>query len=113
MKEICRVAKRRRDAVDALFSGEGAMEEILAERGLDAGTFFGWLDDPAFAAYFHKQTRARTDAAVLTAWKALLRGVERGECNAIKLFFELKGKEPAGEAGFDIRFDPSAREAAD
>lgn len=111
MKKPNRVAKRRRDAVDALFSGEGALDEILVEQGVSPGTFFSWLEDPGFSAYLRQQTRARTDAAILSAWKALLRGVERGETSAIKLFFELKGRESPHDA-FTIQMDASAKEAS-
>lgn len=112
MKSGTRVAKKRRDAVDALFSGEGSLDEILAEQGVPPSVFMEWLEDPPFAAYLHKQTRARTDAAVLSAWKALLRGVERGETSSIKLFFELKAKETAETRPFTIRMDAPAGEAA-
>lgn len=111
MNKSTRVAKRRRDAVDALFSGEGTLDEILVGQGLSPGTFFSWLEDPGFAAYLGQQTRARTDAAVLSAWKALLRGVERGETSAIKLFFELKGRESPRDA-FTIQMDAHAKEAS-
>lgn len=112
MNDSGHIPKKRRDAVDALFSEEGALEEILAGRGLSPGTFFSWLEEPAFSGYLRQQTRARTDAAILSAWKALLRGVERGETSAIKLFFELKAKEPLNTPALSIQMDAQSQEAA-
>ena len=62
--------------------------------------------------YLQKQVQARAQAAVLSAWKSLARGVERGESNALKLFFELKNRHTDEKNAFDIHMDEESRKAA-
>lgn len=112
MKDSTHITKRRRDAVDALFSEDGSLDEILIQRGIAPGVFLSWLDDPAFSLYLQKQVQARAQAAVLSAWKSLARGVERGESNALKLFFELKNRHTDEKNAFDIHMDEESRKAA-
>ena len=71
MKDSTHITKRRRDAVDALFSEDGSLDEILIQRGIAPGVFLSWLDDPAFSLYLQKQVQARAQAAVLSACEPL------------------------------------------
>lgn len=74
-------------------------------------TFYNWMEDQRFREYLQSQVDLITEAKLPDAWKSLMRNIDRGETQAIKLFFELKGKytpkvEMSGKDGgpMTIRF---------
>lgn len=66
--------------------------------GVARSTFYRWMSTEEFRAHVDQMIGVYTDAELSRAWKALMRLVDRGDIQAIKLFFELKGKYKTGAA---------------
>ena len=67
--------------------------EIMAECDVPRTTFYRWLrENEAFILYVNGLIDRYTDAELAKVWKALIRRCEIGDTQAIKLYFELKGK---------------------
>lgn len=92
-------AKQKRAAAmlaDPTFTG--TISDLCEEIGVARSTFYNWMESAVFRAYVEKLIDLYTDAELSRAWKALMKLVDRGEFQAIKLFFELKGKYKTGVA---------------
>lgn len=55
-------------------------------------TFYTWLDREEFRAYAERLIDRNSDSALGGVWKALIGKCLKGDTQAIKLYFELKGK---------------------
>lgn len=66
--------------------------EKIAEVGVAPSTAYRWLKEPEYLDYLNEQIDIVTEGHLSTAWRALITQVQRGDTQAIKLFFELKGK---------------------
>ncbi len=60
--------------------------------GVSRTTFYNWQKDSDFAGYVEWLIDSYTDSELANAWKALIRRATNGNTEALKLFFELKGK---------------------
>ncbi len=65
---------------------------IIKKVGVSRSTFYDWLKDTTFTSYVCELIDAYTDADYSAVWKALIERCKRGDVQAIKLYFELKGK---------------------
>lgn len=77
----------------------GTISDLCEEIGVARSTFYNWMESAVFRTYVDSLIGVYTDAELSKAWKALMRLVDRGDIQAIKLFFELKGKYKAAGAG--------------
>ena len=67
--------------------------EIIEACDVSHTTFYRWIrENDEFNAYVNKLIDKYTDAELAAVWKALIRKCKIGDVQAIKLFFELKGK---------------------
>ncbi len=67
--------------------------QIMEECNVPRSTFYRWLrEDEEYIAYLNELIDKYTDAELSRVWKALLRRCISGDTQAIKLYFELKGK---------------------
>lgn len=67
--------------------------EIIQACNVPRSTFYRWLrEDEAFTAYVNSLVERYTDAELSAVWKALIIRCKMGDVQAIKLFFELKGR---------------------
>lgn len=67
--------------------------EMCRELGISRNTYYSrWLNDETFTNYVEKLIGRYTDAELAEVWRALIKQCKAGNVNAIKLFFELKGK---------------------
>ncbi len=87
-------------------------EAKCAEVDIAFSTLWKWMKDERFVNYVNSQIDKYTNGEVAEAWKALLRQVRRGNIQAIKLFFEMKGlyterKEISGPGGGAIEVKSS------
>ena len=60
--------------------------------GVARSTIYRWLDDDNFRAYLDDLIDKYTDSELGRIWKALIKQCVNGDTQAIKLYFELKGK---------------------
>jgi len=55
-------------------------------------TLYNWLADPRFLDYLQTLIDRYADSELSNVWRALIQQAKKGNVNAIKLYFELKGK---------------------
>ena len=65
---------------------------IAKSVGVARSTIYRWLDDDHFRAYLDELIDKYTDSELGRIWKALIKQCVSGDTQAIKLYFELKGK---------------------
>lgn len=66
---------------------------ICEELGISRNTYYSnWLKDKNFTAYVNELVERYTDSELASVWRVLIDKCLEGNVNAIKLFFELKGK---------------------
>ena len=76
----------------------------MKEVGVPRRTFYKWMKDRRYVDYINSQLDQYTNTELPDIWKALIRQAIRGNTQAIKLFFEMKGlyterKELTGRGG--------------
>ena len=79
---------------DALtdISYDGTLEDICLQYGITAETLYTWLAEESFRQYMDLILNGKTFSAMTGVWKSLLNQCAEGNIQAIKLYFELKGK---------------------
>lgn len=56
-------------------------------------TYYRWLrEDEMFVQHINRLVEKYTDGKLASVWRSLVRNIENGDTQAMKLFFELKGK---------------------
>lgn len=79
--------------------------QLCAEVGVSRATFYRWMDNPSFRDYLNYLIDKYSESELAAVWKALIRRCTGGDTQAMKLFFELKGKyeaKPAGENASEL-----------
>lgn len=74
----------------------GTITELCGIIGVPRRTLYNWLGDDSFRAEVDGLIERYTDSELSRVWKALMKLVDKGNLNAIKLYFELKGKYKPG-----------------
>jgi hypothetical protein len=64
----------------------------INEVGISSKTFYEWIKDKNFLDYLKSECDKYTDSELADIWRALIMQCKRGNVNAIKLYFELKGE---------------------
>ena len=70
----------------------GTNKELYETVGISHDTFYKWIKDDEIISYADKLIEKYTDAELSAVWKVLLMKCKLGDMQAIKLFFELKGR---------------------
>ncbi len=70
----------------------GTITELVAQVGISRATFYRWLDEDEYKQFVNALIDKYTDSELSTVWKALIEQCKNGNTQAIKLYFELKGK---------------------
>lgn len=88
---------KRKKAAEMLANPDfmGSMTELMATVGVPRTTFYRWLEDENYISYINSLIERYTDSELASVWKALVRECKKGNVQAIKLFFELKGRYTA------------------
>ena len=88
------LSPKQREAAEMLANPDfkGTKSQVIDELGVSRSTFYRWLRDKAFMEYTCDLIDKYTDAELCMVWKALIRQCLGGDVQAIKLFFELKGR---------------------
>ncbi len=71
---------------------EKNITELCKEVGISRTTFYNWQNDSAFLAYIEYLVESYTTSAIPEAWKQIVKKVEQGNMEAIRLLLEVKGK---------------------
>lgn len=90
----CDLKPKQRRAAELLANPEfnGTITDLCAQVGVSRNSFYRWMDSPVFLDYLEELIDKYTDSELARVWKALMRKIDQGEIQAIKLYFELKGK---------------------
>ncbi len=70
----------------------GTIKDICERVGLPRRTFYNWMDRKDFIDFVNSLIDKYTDAELAGVWKALSLKARGGDIQAIKLYFEMKGK---------------------
>lgn len=73
----------------------GTITELIKSVGVPRTTFYRWLEDEAYLNYINGLVDKYTDSELAAVWKSLINECKNGNVQAIKLYFELKGKYTA------------------
>lgn len=71
---------------------QGTITDLCIKVGVARSTFYDWIGDIDFRAYVDELIDKYTDSELSRVWKALMKLIDKGDIQAIKLYFELKGK---------------------
>ena len=88
------VKGKRRKIAEMLVNPEfdGNISKLCREMDVARSTLYRWFDDIDFKNYLDYLVEKYTDTELANAWKALVNKANSGNVEALKLFFELKGK---------------------
>lgn len=75
----------------------GTITQLCDQLSVPRRTFYRWRDDPIFCSYVDSLIDKYSDSELASVWKALIRKCLEGNVQALRLYFELKGK--FGQAG--------------
>lgn len=70
----------------------GTITELCGQLGVPRRTFYRWRDDPVFCGYVDSLIDKYSESELASVWKSLIRKCLEGNVQALRLFFELKGK---------------------
>ena len=80
---------------------QGTVCDLVKEIGVSRATYYNWFGNNEFKRYVNELIDRYTDSELSKVWKALMYKIEMGDIQAIKLYFEIKGKgqtkEPNGK----------------
>lgn len=66
--------------------------ELCKEFNISRTTFYNWQRDTEFMGYIEWLVESYTTSAIPEAWRQIIKKVEQGNMEAIKLLLEVKGK---------------------
>ena len=89
-----KVKGKKRKMAEMLANPEfdGNISKLCDEIGVARSTFYRWLDESDFKGYLEYLVDKYSDSELPNAWRALIKKANCGNVEALKLFFELKGK---------------------
>ena len=70
----------------------GTNKQIQEAVGISHETFYKWIKQKEMLDYIEQLVDRYTDGELAAVWKALVKKCKGGDTQAIKLYFELKGK---------------------
>lgn len=88
------ISGKKRELAEMLANPDfnGTVTQLCEHIGVARSTFYKWLNDSEFLDYIQSLIDKYTDSELAAVWKALISECKNGNVQAIKLYFELKGK---------------------
>ena len=89
-----KVKGKKRKIAEKLASPDfdGNISALCNEMGVARSTLYRWYDDSEFVGYVEWLINKYSDSELPNAWRALIKKANGGNVEALKLYFELKGK---------------------
>ena len=89
-----KISAKKRALADLLCDPECKMSitDMCYAVGIARSTYYSWLESDEYREYLESVIRRYTDGELPNVWKALVKKASHGNVEAIKLFFEMKGK---------------------
>lgn len=91
---------KQRKAAELLADPEwkGTITDLCTEVGVNRTTYYKWIQKPEFNEYVSNLIDQYMSGEYARAWKALMRNVDRGDTQSLRLFFELQKRVSAAGA---------------
>jgi len=88
------VKGKKRKFAEQLASPEfdGNISGLCAEMNIARSTYYRWCDDADFNGYVNYLIEKYTDSELANVWRSLIFKAKCGSVEAIRLYFEMKGK---------------------
>lgn len=88
------ISGKRKELAELLANPDfnGTITEMCAKVDVARSTFYKWLEEEEFTQYVNALIDKYTDSELAAVWRALINRAKAGDTQAIKLYFELKGK---------------------
>ena len=85
---------KKKQAAEMLASPEfnGNISDLCKTIEISRTTLYDWMNDTQYVDYVTKLIDKYTDSELATVWKSLIMKCKSGDTQAIKLYFELKGR---------------------
>ena len=99
------VKGKRRRLAEAIVDpdNEKTITALCKEIGISRTTFYNWQSDADFMGYVEYLVESYTTSAIPEAWKQVIKKVEKGNMDAIRLLLEVKGKlKPMGSNNANV-----------
>ena len=89
-----KVKGKKRQIAEKLANPEfdGNISALCKEMCVARSTLYRWYDDANFVGYVEWLISRYSDSELPNAWRALIKKASTGNVEALKLYFELKGK---------------------
>ena len=71
---------------------DGNIAKLCAKYKISRTTYYNWLHDGNFTGYCEWLIEKYTDGELANMWRNVIKAGNGGDVQAMKLFFELKGK---------------------
>ena len=75
-------------------------KEKCEEVGIAFKTLWTWMNDDRFLKYLSDRIDRYTNGALPEVWRALVQQCNRGNVNAMRLYFEMKELHPSQKNNF-------------
>ena len=88
------VKGKKRNFAEQLASPEfdGNISGLCDEMDIARSTYYRWCDDADFNGYVNYLIEKYTDSELANVWRSLISKAKGGSVEAIRLYFEMKGK---------------------
>nr|DAO88757.1 MAG TPA: Helix-turn-helix of insertion element transposase [Caudoviricetes sp.] len=93
-RATARISNTKRALAEMLCDPECklSISEMCRSIGIARSTYYKWLADDEYSEYLDKMIDRFTDSELPTVWKALIKRASAGNVEAMKLYFEMKGR---------------------
>lgn len=91
---------KQRTVAEALVNpdDERSIKELCDEVGISRTTFYNWQKQPEFTGYVKVLIECLTSSCLPKAWKQISKKIDKGDMEAIRMLFELKGELSGGNS---------------
>jgi hypothetical protein len=66
--------------------------KLCSDEGVPRRTFYNWMGMENFVSFVNSLVDQYSDAELSKVWRSLIKKAQDGDVQAIKLYFEMKGK---------------------
>lgn len=92
-----KITKSQKAVANALLEGDVAVNEMAKRANVSVTTVYRYLKDDKFKEYLNGLIEEEIKRSEASIWRKLLSMCESGDLHAIKLYFELSGKNKSAE----------------
>lgn len=71
---------------------DGNISNLCKEFNIARSTYYRWMDDMGFTGYCEWLVNKYTDSELANMWRSLINAGKNGSVEALKTYFDLKGK---------------------